>query len=219
MGHDEALRDIAVSEGASLFGVADLSEIETPASFPYAVSAAVRLSKAILDDIDEHPTKIYFHHYRMVNGLLDRIALKLTLHIQEQGYQALPVPASQIIDWENQKGHLSHKAVAELAGLGWIGRNNLLVTPEFGSQVRLVTVLTDMSLTPGKPVEKNCGECSACVDVCPAGAIKMERADFDHISCYNQLKDFRSKGYVGQFVCGICVKACGMYNSPKVEKL
>lgn len=208
MGHDKALRDIAVSEGASLVGMADLGGTETPGSFPYAVSVAVRLSKAILDDIDKHPTKIYFHHYRMVNGLLDRIALKLTLYIQDQGYQAMPVPASQIIDWENQRGHLSHKEITRLAGLGWIGRNNLLVTPEFGSQVRLVTVLTDMPLTPDKPVEKNCGECLACVDVCPAGAIKKERADFDHISCYDQLKDFRKKGYVGQYVCGICVKSC-----------
>ena len=208
MEHDKALKDIAISEGAALLGVADLSGTETPGSFPYAISVAVRLSKAILDDIGEHPTKIYFHHYRMVNGLLDRIALKLTLHIQNQGYQAMPIPASQIIDWEKQRGHLSHKEIAELAGLGWIGRNNLLVTPEFGSQIRLVTILADMPLTPGKPVKKNCGECLACLDVCPAGSIKTERADFDHISCYNQLKDFRKKGYVGQYVCGICVKAC-----------
>jgi len=39
-------------------------------------------------------------------------------------------------------------------------------------------------------------------------ATKDKRSDFDHMSCYDQLKEFRKKGYVGQYVCGICVRAC-----------
>lgn len=210
MKYDDILRKTALEEGACLFGVADASKMNAAHadSFPYAVSIAAGLSRAVLDEIDQHPTKSYFHHYRMVNMFLDQIAVKLTFKIQNEGYDAYPVPASQIVDWENQRGHLSHKEAAELAGLGWIGRNNLLVTPQFGSQVRLTTVLTDIPLTPAGPSAADCGECSACVRVCPANAIKKDRFEFDHMTCYEQLRDFQRKKYVGQYICGICVKAC-----------
>jgi len=51
-------------------------------------------------------------------GLLDQIGLKLTGLLQRNGYRALPIPASQIVDWDTQRAHVSHKRVAELAGLG-----------------------------------------------------------------------------------------------------
>jgi epoxyqueuosine reductase QueG len=121
---------------------------------------------------------------------------------------ALPIPASQIIDWERQQAHLSHKKIGRLAGLGWIGRNNLLVNPEFGAQFRLVTVLTNMPLKPDKPLESDCGECRRCLSCCPAAAIKEKQEDFDHKACFNKLKEFRRSGIVSQFICGVCVKAC-----------
>lgn len=206
-----------MADGAALLGVADLGLIgssrgaftdEDMAPFSRAVVAAVRLSGAVLDQIRDHPTKLYFHHYRMINALLDRIALRITNLIQGDGYQALPIPASQIVDWDTQIAHCSHKHAAEAAGLGWIGRSNLLVTPEYGSQVRLVTVLTDMPLEAGKPIENGCGQCLACIAPCPADAIAERVGDFNHMVCYEQLKEFQRKKYVGQFICGICVRAC-----------
>ena len=58
-----------------------------------------------------------------------------------------------------------------MAGMGWIGKCALLITPEFGSAVRLTTILTDAPLTTAKPVtESACGECQECVDICPGAA-------------------------------------------------
>jgi epoxyqueuosine reductase len=215
-GNFSSLHIYARSLGFSLFGVADVAPIRgefllsdaTRARFPFALSLGKRANDAALDDIEDKPTPLYFHHYRQLNYFLDRGALLIAAHIQELGYQALPIAASQIVDWENQRGHVSHKKIGLMAGLGWIGRNNLLVNGERGSRFRLVTVLTDMPLEPGSPVAFGCGTCRACVAPCPAGAIKERPEDFDHRACYAQLDAWRKAHVVSQHICGVCVKAC-----------
>jgi epoxyqueuosine reductase len=206
----------ARSLGIDLFGIADISKIKNEFTLPKtllekldkAVVLGIRLSRAILEEIQNHPTKLYFHHYRALNNFLDQAALRLTNIIQDRGFEALPIPASQILDWQNQKAHLSHKKIGYLAGLGWIGRNNLLVNKKLGSQMRLATILTNMPLKTDRPTKETCGSCCLCIGVCPAQAIKEDPADFDHIKCFEKLKEFQKLRLVDQYICGICVKAC-----------
>ena len=212
----EKLKEFALQLGLSLFGVADISGIrdefnlnlDLKSKFDRAISLGKRLLDGVLLDIEDSPTPLYFHHYRQVNFFLDRVAFLISAHIQEQEFLAVPIPASQTLDWERQRGHLSHKKIGSLAGLGWIGRNNLLVNPELGARFRLVTVLTDMPLGADEPMEFACGVCQKCINPCPAQAIKEQREDFDHWTCFEKLKEFRNKGLVGQYICGVCVKAC-----------
>ncbi|MCJ7812331.1 hypothetical protein MUP95_03305, partial [bacterium] len=147
-------------------------------------------------------------HYRQANNLLDKIAFILSQHIVEKGYRALPIPASQVVDWESQKGHVSHRVIAEAAGLGWRGRNNLLVNRVYGSQIRLVSILTDYPLVVHSPVNDQCGECTACVSACPAGALGTTPDEYDFDKCYGLLTEFSKKRGIGVHICGICVKAC-----------
>ena len=213
----EALAELCRGRGAVGLGICRLSDIKTDdfllpdktiRDLPLAVSIALHLSPAVLDTLENHPNQLYEHHYRQVNFALDRLALDLATMIQSFGAQALPVAASQLVDWQNQRGHLSHKRVAVGAGLGWLGRNNLLVTPRFGAQVRLVTVLTDLGLEPDRPLENVCGTCQSCVAACPAKAIGETAAGFRHLDCFALLKEFQSKRYVSQYICGLCVRAC-----------
>ena len=211
-----ALKKFCLKEGIDLFGVADISQIrdefkiapKVSQSFDKAICLGVMLSGAVLSEIDIVPTRLYFHHYKIVNSFLDHIALRLSNIIQKKGFLALAVPATQIIDWGKNIGHLSHRKLGVLAGLGWIGRNNLLVNEKLGSQFRLVSVLTNMPLKINSPCEKGCGECRLCVKICPAGAIQETPADFSHIKCFEKLKGFQSQRQVEQFVCGVCVNAC-----------
>lgn len=205
------------SRGVIAFGMARLRDIhtadfllpqETLNRLPFAISLAVRLSSEVLTTLTDRPNFLYEHHYRQVNFALDRIALKVTNRLQEMGHKALPIPASQIVDWENQRGHLSHKRVAIGSGLGWLGRNNLLVTPEFGAQVRLVTVLTDFPFEPGAPLVRDCGTCRRCIATCPAKAIRENAKDFDLHACFEKLKEFQRRRFVNQFICGLCVRVC-----------
>ena len=213
----EKLKALCHQWGGSLFGVADLrsfkkEEILLPPPLidrlPYAISVGFHLSDTILEEVENQPTPLYFHHYQRVNILLDTIGLIVTSRIQDLGYQAMAIAASQIVDWKNQRGHLSHKHVARAAGLGWIGRNNLLVNEQFGSRIRLVTILTETPLAISSPSIKDCGSCLDCLPVCPVGAIKEQQKDFDHLRCYEQLRTFAKTLHFSHNICGVCVKAC-----------
>jgi epoxyqueuosine reductase QueG len=190
------IKSLCFQWGISLFGVADLRSFEKEQILLppllidrlfHGISIGFHLSDAILEEIQNQPTPLYFHHYQRVNILLDTIGLIVTSAIQDLGYQAVPIPASQIVDWKKQRGHLSHKHVARAAGLGWIGRNNLFVNGEFGSRIRLVTILTNLPVVIDSPSARDCGSCRDCLSICPAGAIKLHGEDFDHLRCYEQL--------------------------------
>ncbi|MDD2752016.1 MAG: 4Fe-4S binding protein [Candidatus Omnitrophica bacterium] len=202
--------------GIDLFGVADVSAIKKDfliskdvlGKFDRAISLGVRLSGGVLEEIKDAPTRLYFHHYRTANVYLDQAALKLCHYIERKDFLAIPIPASQIVDWQKQTGHLSHKHIGVLAGLGWIGRNNLLVNKKLGCHFRLVTILTDMPLKADQPTKESCAGCRECVEVCPAKAIKENPADFAHLVCFEKLKDFQKQRLTDQYICGVCVNAC-----------
>jgi epoxyqueuosine reductase len=218
--HDryQELETFAREGGMALFGVADVTSIqedfriepqEGVAELSRGISMAVRLSDAVLESLVDRPNLLYKHHYREANELLDAVAFRVASLIQEWGHRALAIAASQTVDWRSQEGHLSHKRVAALAGLGWLGRNNLLVTPRYGARVRLVTVLTDLPLKVDRPIEgESCGECRACIPACPAEAIHERQEEFDHHACYEKLRYFAKKENVGYCICGLCQKAC-----------
>ena len=107
-----------------------------------------------------------------------------------------------------------HKTAATSAGLGWIGKTALFVSPEFGPAVRLATVFTDLELPAGEPVrESGCGDCRECVDACPAGCGRdvqwrpgmARELLFDAGACRHHMALFTS---IEAQICGICIAAC-----------
>ncbi len=184
----------------------------------YAVSVVVRLSDAVVDEIDGEPTHTYFHHYRTVNAFIDSVCLRAGLMLQQAGYRYIPVGASQSInkDGWNYTGRYSHKKAASLAGLGGIGKNSLFLHRDYGSHVRLGTILTDCPFEVSESEYVSpCISCDACVKACPSGAIKgdlwqpgMERSDvFDPQKCSEYMKkEFKHIGRGA--VCGICMNVC-----------
>lgn len=218
----EKLRDW----GASIVRIADtarLSGIDTEPDdllddFPRAVSIAVQLSDPIMDMIDKTPTPLYSSHYSRVNAQLDDIAVKTTNLLQSSGARALPIPASQILDSENWTSYISHKAVALAAGIGWQGKSLLIVNPEFGPRMRLITVLTDAEFDADSPIKNRCGKCNLCKDHCPAGAIlganttshySSRSEAIDLKKCVYQVRDvFEDIPHTKPLICGICIKVC-----------
>jgi epoxyqueuosine reductase len=209
-----AIEDLAHSGGAVLFGVAALSDLTDVSGevdlsgLVTGISFGYRLSDVVLDGIIDHPTRTYQYHYRQVNSLLDQIGLRIAGYLEEAGRRAFPVPSSQVIDWNGFTGHVSHKAVARLAGLGWIGRNNLLVNPDHGARVRYATVLTDLDLPCDEPIRADCGDCRRCMGACPGRAIGERSSDFDLSKCVETMDRLRRPANIGSRICGLCVKAC-----------
>ncbi|MFP4459917.1 MAG: 4Fe-4S binding protein [Candidatus Zixiibacteriota bacterium] len=198
-----------------LFGVAKLEniteyiqpELEPGAMhMKYAIVSGLEVSTSVTETIVEIPTLIYKHHYAQLNYLLDRNALQIAHWIMEMGFHAIPIPASQILDFDKQLGHFSHRHAAVEAGIGWMGKNNLFITSEYGAHQRIITILTDLPLEAGKPIENRCGDCRLCIEACPANAISEEGYDFD--ACYKQLNKFRGIRGIGHHICGFCIQPC-----------
>ena len=187
-----------------------IQPLEINLDFSRAVVFGVPLSKSVLQTITSQPTLIYKHHYKTVNWILDQSAFHLARFIENMDKRALAIPASQTVDWEAQKGHISHKALGQAAGLGFIGRNGLLIHPVYGAGVRYASVLTDLDFSPDPEVTDSCGECRRCIEACPAEAISEKGVDLKR--CLAQLKEFYRIRGIGQYICGVCVKVCNGRN-------
>ena len=171
---------------------------------------AMRLQRGVLSTIQGKPNPLYMHNYRQINYRLDRASIEIAAHIEMQGFLAVPIAASQNVSKRPMTGHISHRLLAQWAGLGWRGRNNLLVTPEFGSQVRLVSILTNAPLDPDMPeLVMRCGSCRRCIEQCPAHAIGETFEEIDIKACFKKLCEFAHIPFVSHNICGVCQKVCG----------
>jgi epoxyqueuosine reductase QueG len=211
------LEQLARAEGIDIFGTSDVSKV-IPDKFkqvPYAITLGLRLSDAVINGINAGPTKNYFHHYRTANAFLDMCALKCVIALQREGYNAVAIPASQTTNEAGYAGDFQHKTAANAAGLGFIGKSGLFITNDFGPRVRFATVLTDHKLESPGIQQSRCGNCRACANACPCGAItgKAWSEDtprdelIDAALCSRHMKD--KYEMIGRgAVCGICIAVC-----------
>ena len=213
----ELLSNTACDRSARLFGVCRVDELRQSfhaeikiisEKLNTAISIGVPLEGAVLETLIDRPNQIYKAHYRQVNAILDDTAFAVASELGKLGYHALPIPASMVLKRYPMAAHLSHREIAFKAGLGWWGRNNLLVTPQYGSQIRLVTVLTDMELEPNTFIEDDCGDCYNCMGACPAGAIADTKEGFILKARSDKLQEFSRTNDYGAYICGLCLKAC-----------
>ncbi|MCD1293937.1 epoxyqueuosine reductase [Methanocella sp. CWC-04] len=239
MDFEKRIREIAEGHGANFFGIADLSTARDAvldqggqmiAQYPRAISVGIELLHPIVDELPnrnrrEVSISYRLHCYDIINQRLDLIASHISSVLQKEGYRAFPVPASERVDDERICAIFSHKMAARLAGLGWIGKSCLLVTPEAGPRVRWVTVLTDAPLNAtGKPIEDRCRECRECVNICPVRAFsgrpfdekEPREARYDASVCERYLHFLGET--TGSAVCGLCLYVCP-YGKETVFKL
>ena len=214
----ENLKQKLYENGAALVGFCELPKELKKGEFTHAVSIAYKLSDTVLKTIENEPSIIYFHHYRTVNTKLDLLALLAVSEIEKEGFLALPIAASQSLNTNKNEycGVFSHKTAARLSGLGFIGKNGLLITKEYGSKIRLCTVLTNMPLkAENELLNDDCGDCMICKNACPAGAIfganfiveKGRSSVLDPHKCSEHMK--KAYMHIGRgSVCGLCIKNC-----------
>jgi len=224
------IQELADAGGADFYGIADLQSVqsiiatdfsEMTAGYPRAIVFGITLMNTIVDQIihqeDRSVLLAYRHHaYDVVNLRLDNIASRMGSMLQANGWRAYPVPARVTFDNERQYSIFSHKMAARLAGLGWIGKNCLLITPQNGPRVRWASVLTNAPLEASRePLPNRCGTCRQCVEICPVNAIMGRQFDLeeprqvrlDAFKCNAHQKSMEAKH--GMPVnCGLCLFVC-----------
>jgi epoxyqueuosine reductase QueG len=217
----EEIQTYLKSEGADIVGFADLQNLpaEVRNDYPFGISIAVVLDPEIIRNIINGPDLEYFLEYKRANELLGILGEKAALYLEEKGCRARSFSATNTdIDWDTLSTRLPHKTVATRAGLGWIGKCALLITPEYGSAVRITSVLTDAKLPAGTPKnDSDCGECHACVDICPGSAVTGREWEagmprnliYDPFKCREVAQRWqREREGITDNICGMCIAAC-----------
>jgi epoxyqueuosine reductase len=209
----------ARSNGADLAGIAPVERFEAaPAGHRPAdilegarsvMVCAMRLPRSVLDG----PATSYQCSMDAVHRRLDELAVELALFLEQSGARAVPVPSDDPYrHWEAERnygmGDMSHRHAAQAAGLGRLGRNSMLVTPQFGNMVHLVSIVTDAALDPDPLLQwEPCPPgCARCIKACPAGAI-MEGPSVDQSRCRPVVMQKLPKGQIIE-ACWACRKAC-----------
>jgi epoxyqueuosine reductase QueG len=207
------------SLGASLVGFADLSSIDLSIrkSFNYGISFAIALDKSIFPINNTKPYMKYYGEFRAVSEKLNTMCEATALFISNLGFDAFPQSRKNNKQDSNWNTVLPHKTIANLSGIGWIGKSALLVNERYGSAIRLSSILTNIPLaTENKIIESKCGSCIACKEACPANAIKgniwsigINRNDLIDPNNCKQMVINRGKDLgLSEGTCGICIFEC-----------
>lgn len=213
----DQIRQYALDLGADLVGFASLKDYNSPRSddvqkiLPGAASLIVMGLRLIDGALDCPDPRITFSSAMLDTEATGRdITYRLCRYLEQNlGFRAVPTPAPPRYPMEmsqEKKGFLGpisarHAAVA--AGLGILGRNNLLVNPRFGSRVRYLAVLTTADL-PGDPLfsQDLCGDCDLCIKACPVEALS-EPGQTDQRKCISYCQPFGLAGlikFIGRFM-------------------
>ena len=106
---------------------------------------------------------------------------------------------------------------AKRSGLGWIGKNTMLINPKFGSYFFLAEIITDLEMEYDAPIRDHCGTCTKCIEACPTDAIDENGYHMDGSKCISyatiELKSDIPDSFKGRmenrmFGCDICQDVC-----------
>ena len=219
MDKKEALKAYIMDLGVKMVGFANPERLsDAPKGFSPAdvlpecktvISFAIPFPRGALHSPAPH---IYTRIRNSISDKLNGIALDVCLHLEEMGYLSVPIPTVEDIPDPNTgryRSLVSLKHMAQAAGLGTIGRNSLLITPQYGSLVWLGGILTELELTPDPLPEPLCSNCNLCVEACPVHALDGEQPD--QMACHQYafgIKDeqWTISCHACRDVCPFCLK-------------
>lgn len=220
------ITDLLPNQDEYFIGFADMEHLLIKHyPFRYAVVVGAKLNDEIIDGIEQAPTMAYFNLYHKTNNNLNELVLKISNFLQTNRIENQAIFAT-VEDSELDRDYLktirykySHKMAATRAGIGWIGKTDLLVSERFGPRCRLASVLTNYRFKNlGGPItESQCGSCTICVEKCPAQAAngKLWNTKIDRDEFFNAAKCramCRKRAFENIHIeislCGLCLSVC-----------
>ena len=162
---------------------------------------------AVLKDgvFDKEAWNIYADWYAYLNNALDATSKRIA-----DEFNGIPMTATST-GMASKVNHVSeyfptvvsHRVHAENAGIGWRGKNSLIVNPIYSCMIRLSGVITNAPLIRTSKLQENCGDCTRCEEACT------------YIKNREKLEDYREQCRIylntlglNEEVCGKCIKAC-----------
>ncbi len=166
----------------------------------------------------DNPKKIYFSKYTQgmdYHKVLTIYLNKICCFIESIGGKAMPFVDSNA---------LPERYIAKLCGVGFIGKNQMLITKKYGSYVFLGEIITNLDLGKSPELEENCGKCKACFSICPTSAINEGGCEPNKcLSFITQKKDLEdewlSKLQGRLFGCDSCQNICPKNSDIEFSKI
>ncbi len=179
----------------------------------FFVSIAFVYPDGIIDNIgvtkegvfDKESWNVYAKWYEVLNNSLNQASGTLA-----DAFDGIPLPATTTGLASKVKSVkeyfptvVSHVVHAEHSGIGWRGRNCLIVNPVYSCMIRLAGMISTQPLVPTAKTSLDCGECTSCLEVCKFLEHK-DRLDDYRDQCLNYMNWLE----LDDEVCGKCIKAC-----------
>jgi epoxyqueuosine reductase QueG len=200
----QELKNLAHQEGADLLGVASVDRFQEAPKMTHpngilpdakAVAViAVKYPDAAIDRWGQPPAESMFFYQSvqsfMTSTVMPMIQFKIYRFLEKAGFLALPVAPSGFFryrDYKEIKGgfiaDFSHRHAAVAAGLGELGQQGLLLTPQFGVRQRLCSIITNAPLEADPLYDGTalCDQCEVCLKICPVQAFHKTEKHSLHI--------------------------------------
>jgi epoxyqueuosine reductase len=212
------IKEYVLNRGADVCGIASVDRFQNaPAGFHPADILSKARSVIIFGK--QFPMGTFrsksLAPYTLVRNQLiqfnDTLATNLSFQIEEEGFVALPIPSSEPYEyWDPVRRHgrgiLSLKHAAELAGLGSIGKNTLLINSKYGNRLWLGGAITNADLEPDPISENLCPpQCRICIDSCPQSA--LDETTIDQKRC-REICFASTEGGGFMIACNTCRAEC-----------
>lgn len=171
--------------------------------FDNAIVLAMEMDK---EKIDNAPSQVTMNMVFETYDSLGIAANSIAAFLREQGYAA---QADHPLG-----GTVLYPPLAQKAGIGWVGKHGLLITPEFGPRVRLAAVYTNIQNLPFSEenshgwIEEYCTICGLCIEQCPPKAILEDTVIHDSGLMTNISQQECFEYFIQFYGCSVCVKAC-----------
>lgn len=195
------------------YGYTDISYSSFSEEYRSALVFAVPYEEQL--NLDSYTEERFENSILNARNKLEIILKDIEIALKEECIKYYIPPVAQQNE-EDLLAVFSFKYAAVNAGLGWIGKNDVLITEKYGPRVRLSAVLVDYPFETGRKItESRCGSCNRCVDICPHKALKGLNWDINALR--NNLIDYhlcnqKRSAYIEKHgrknACGLCMVVC-----------
>ncbi len=211
---EQDIRSIFATRPEILYGFTDISYSPYADTYRSALVFAVPYGEQL--STADYTEERFEQGIQSAKSRLEDVVGEIGEALRQHGVKYWIPPVAQENETE-LRALFSFKTAAARAGLGWFGKNDVIITERYGPRVRLSAILIDAQFTCGKPyTESQCPEdCTLCVDICPCRALKNRRwtegMERDEIIDYQKCNRMRS-AFIPKLgrknACGRCLAAC-----------